>query len=97
QVIELGAANLAATDDLDGLDQRRIDREHTLHAFAVGDLADGEVLVEAGAGAGNDDALIGLDAGARSFGDAHLDADGVARLEFGKLALGFDLGGLLGL
>src|SRR6185369_6392533 len=41
--------------------------------------------------------LIGLQAGARAFGDAHADAHGVARLEFGKLALAFYLGGLLGL
>src|SRR5690606_16595612 len=38
QVIELGAAHLAAADHLDGLDQRRIDREDALHALAVGNL-----------------------------------------------------------
>src|SRR5690606_34286358 len=41
QVVELGAANLAAADDFNGLHQRGVDREHALHAFAVGDLADG--------------------------------------------------------
>ena len=97
QVIELGAADLAAAHDLDGLDQRRVDREDALDALAVGNLANREVLLEARAGAGDADALIGLDAGARTFGDAHLDADRVARLEFGERALGFDLGGLFGL
>src|SRR5690606_14216740 len=97
QVVELGAANLAAAHDLDGFDERRVDREDALDALAVGNLANREVLLEARAGAGDADALIGLDAGARTFGDAHLNADGVARLEFGKRALGFDLGGLLGL
>src|SRR5436853_3261330 len=51
QVIELGAPHLAAPHDLDRVDQRRIEREHALDAFAVGNLAHGEVLVEAGAGA----------------------------------------------
>ena len=49
QVIELGAAHLAATHDLDGVDVRRIDREDALHALAVGDLANGEALLETAA------------------------------------------------
>ena len=60
QIIELGAAHLAAADDLDLGDVGRVDREHALHALAVGDLAHGEVLVDAAAGAGDDDALVGL-------------------------------------
>ena len=43
------------------------------------------------------DAFIGLETGTGAFGDAHLNAHGVARLEFGQRALGFDLGGLFGL
>ena len=63
QVIELGAAHLAAAHDLDRLDQRRIDREDALDALAIGNLADGEVLVEAGARTRDAHALIGLHAG----------------------------------
>src|SRR5690242_7392554 len=51
QVIELGAAHFAAAHDLDGIDHRRIQRKHALHAFAIGDLADREVLLQAGTGA----------------------------------------------
>ena len=47
QVIELGAADLAAAHDLDRVDHRRVEREHALDALAVGNLADREVLVEA--------------------------------------------------
>src|SRR4051812_15440896 len=57
QVIQLGAANLAGADHLDGLDQRRIDREHALHALAVADLANREALLDAAAVAGDAHAL----------------------------------------
>src|SRR6478609_5416403 len=81
QIIELGAAHEAAADDLDGIDVGRIDREHALHAFAVRDLADREALLEAGAGAGDADALIGLHAAALAFLDLHVDDDGIAGLK----------------
>src|SRR5690606_29828529 len=97
QVVELGAADLTAADDFDALDQRRVDREHALDAFAVRDLPDGEVLLEARTRTRDADAFVGLNAGARTFGHANQNADGVARLEFRKLALGFNLGGLFGL
>src|SRR5262249_19681663 len=73
QVIELGAADLAAAHDLDGVDHRRIDREHALDPLAIGDLADREVLVQSGAGAADADALVGLHTGALPFD--HLDVD----------------------
>ena len=52
QIIELRATHLAAAEDLDLGDVGRVDREHALHALAVGNLADGEVLVDAGARSG---------------------------------------------
>ncbi|EGE57286.1 hypothetical protein RHECNPAF_4460058 [Rhizobium etli CNPAF512] len=97
EVIELGATDLTAADDVDAFDQRRVDREYALDTFAVGDLANGEVFLQAAAGAGDADAFIGLNAGTVAFRDLHVDADGVARGEFGEGALGFDLGGLFGL
>src|SRR5690606_31407182 len=96
QVIELGAAHLAAAHDLHTFHHRRIDREHALHAFAVGNLADREILLEARAGTRDHHALIGLHAGARTFGDANQNAHRIAGLEFGKRALRFDLGSLFG-
>ena len=82
QIIELGAAHLAAADHLDRVDVRRIDREDALDALAVGNLADGEALVEAAAGPRDADAFIGLHAGALAFLDLDVDDDRVARLEF---------------
>ena len=69
QVIELGAPHVAAAHDLDRGDARRMQREDALHALAVGDLAQGEVRVDAGVLAADADALEGLDALALAFDD----------------------------
>ena len=63
EIVQLGAADTAAADDFDLGDEGRVDREHAFDAFAVGDLADGEALVDAAAGAGDDDAFVGLACG----------------------------------
>lgn len=42
QVVELRAANLTTANDFNAFDQRGVDREYALDAFAVGDLANGE-------------------------------------------------------
>src|ERR1700686_4698926 len=47
QIVKLCAANLAPAQDLDRVDHRRIDGENALDALAVGNLTDGEALVEA--------------------------------------------------
>src|SRR5258707_9990448 len=73
QVIKLGATDLAAAHHLDRVDHRRHHREYALDAFAVGNLANGEALVEPAAGTADADAFIGLHAGALAFD--HLDVD----------------------
>src|SRR5207245_9112833 len=73
QVIELGAAHLAAAHDLDRVDHRRIEREHALDALAIGDLAHREALVDAAAGARDAHAVIRLHA--RALALDHLDVD----------------------
>src|SRR5712691_4083740 len=75
------ARHLAAADDLDRVDHRRIERKDALHALAVGNLAHGETFVEARAGAPDADALIGLDAAALALDHLVIDEDGVARSE----------------
>ncbi len=96
QVVELGATDLTAANDFDAFDERRVDREYALDAFAVGDLANREALVDAGARTSDANAFIGLHAGTVAFLDGDVDAQRVARGEFRELALGFDLGGLFG-
>src|SRR4029453_2600800 len=82
QVIQLGATPLAAAHHLDRVDHRRHHREHALHAFAVGNLADGEALVEPAAGTADADAFIGLHAGALPFDHLDVDDHGIAGAEF---------------
>src|SRR5262252_9332390 len=81
QVIKLGAAHLAAAHELDRVDHRRIERKHALHALAIGNLAYGEILVEARARAADTNALISLDAGAVALDHFDIDENRVARRE----------------
>src|SRR5215471_13510540 len=83
QVIELGAAYLAAAHDLDGIEHRRIERKYALHPLAVRNLAHREVLVHATARTADAHAFVRLDAGAVAFDHLHVDLQGVARLEVG--------------
>src|SRR5215467_12101034 len=95
QVIELGAAHLAAAHHLDRVDHRRIEREHALDALAIRDLANREVLVEAGAGAADADALVGLNPGLLALDHLDVDEQGIARLKVGNLLAGGELRYLL--
>src|SRR5262249_34890128 len=88
QVIELGAAHLAAAHDLDRVDHRRIERKHALDPFAVRNLAHGEVLVEPAAGAADAHALIGLHAAAVTLDHLDVDHHGVAGREVGDFLAG---------
>src|SRR5487761_446541 len=86
QVIELGAADVAAALDGDVADRGAVGLEHALHALAVRYLADREGGVEAAVAACDHHALKGLDALAVAFDDLHLHDHGVARLEIRHLA-----------
>src|SRR5262245_59376469 len=88
QVIELRAAHLAAAYDLDRVDHRRHHREHALDAFAVGDLAHREALVEPTARAADANPFIGLHAGAVAFDHLDVDDHGIAGREFRNLLAG---------
>src|SRR5437899_8642108 len=95
QVIELGTTDLAAAHDLDRVDHRRIERKHALNAFAIGNLAHGEILVEAGTGAADAHAFVGLDAGAIALDHLDVDQEGVTGLEVGNAFAGGKLCHLL--
>src|SRR6187402_1676201 len=81
QVVQLGPADIAAGDDLDVVDHRRVHGEGALHADLEADLADREGLAHALTGAADDDALEDLDAGAVAFDDVHVHLDGVTGTE----------------
>src|SRR5262245_27598401 len=95
QVIELGAADLAAAHDLDRIDHRRVEREHPLHPLAIGDFPHREILVEAGAGAADADPLIGLNAGTLAFHHLDVHEHRIARRKIGNFLAGGKLCDLL--
>src|SRR3984885_11054928 len=95
EVIKLGTAYLAAAHHLDRVDHRRHHREHAFDAFAVGNLAHGEALVEPAAGAADADAFIGLHAGAIAFHHLDVDDQGIAGPEVGNRLAGGQLFELL--
>src|SRR5260370_31067418 len=78
QVIQLGAAHLAAAHHRDRVDHRRHHGEYAFHAFAVGNLANREALIEPAAGAADADTFIGLHARTVAFDDLDVDDHGVA-------------------
>src|ERR1700728_2068641 len=88
QVIKLGAAHFAAAHHLDRVDHRRHYREHALDAFAVGNLADGEALIEPAAGTADADGLTRLHAGAIAFHHLDVDDQGIAESEIGNVLAG---------
>jgi len=74
--------------NLDAIDRRRIEREHSLHPHASGYFPDGEHLARAASLARNDEALEDLDALFVALFDLHVDLDGVAGLEVGDVRSG---------
>ena len=86
EVVELGAADVAAGGDLDLLDLRRVHGERALHADAERLLADGEGLAQAGALALDHDALEHLGAAAVALDDLEVHPHAVTRLEGGDAA-----------
>ena len=79
QVVELGAADVAAGGDLDALDLRRVHGERALHADAEGLLAHGERLPHAGALALDHHALEDLRPPPRALHDLEVHAHAIAR------------------
>src|SRR6185369_3899274 len=81
EIVELGAANPAAAHQLERRDRGAVDGEHPLDADAGRHLPDGEVLADAAAPLGDDDALERLEPFLVALANADHDLDGVARLE----------------
>src|SRR5262249_53654253 len=93
--IEAGAGHLAAGHPSDGVDHRGIERKDPFHAFAIGNLANGKILVQAGTGAPDTDALIGLDARALALDHLVVDEQRIAGAEIGNLLAGREFCDLL--
>src|SRR5689334_17423434 len=94
EVVQLGATDASAADDVNLGEHRAVHREDALDADAVGDLANGERLADTTAAARDADALEGLDPLLFAFLHAHVDAERVTSAEGRNIAeplfLGFD-------
>jgi len=84
QVVQLGAADLAATTNNDINDVGRMIKEGSLDAFVGHDAANGELLVHAATATGNDDSVEDLHALLLSFDNAAVYVHGVADVELGQ-------------
>src|SRR5471032_1760693 len=81
QVVQFSATYVTAAFHFDRSDQRGVQLEGTLDAFAGRDLANDEVRVQAAVTTRDDDAFVRLGALARAFDDVDVDDDGIARCE----------------
>src|ERR1700730_3258994 len=81
EVVELCSTDAAMAFNLDAIDRRGIEREHSLHAHPTRHLADREHLPRSASLARDDETLEDLDALFVAFLDLHVHLDGVAGLE----------------
>ena len=81
QVVQLSATHLATAHYLNLSDTRSMQREGTLNAFAVGNLADGKRLVHAGTTLADHDTLKYLYALFAAFDHAAVYLHSVAHVE----------------
>ena len=87
QIEQLGAADLALTDNGDLLDEGAVDGEDTLNADTVGNAANGKGLSNAAVLLSDHSALEGLNALTVAVLDTNINADGIANVELGLLSL----------
>ena len=92
QIVELGAANLTASDGLDGDDRRRMDGENFLASDTVGNAANGDSLGDPAVLLGDDSAVESLVALTVAFLNAYGDTDSVAHVHLRQLGLHVLLG-----
>ena len=84
-MIELGAADLTFFYKVDLCDTGGMERENTLDANTIRDLADGERLIHTGTTTGNNDTLKMLDTLLVAFDDADRHVYGITRTELGYI------------
>src|SRR5205085_3748465 len=92
QIVELGAAYLAAAHHSDRVDHRRIEGEHALDALAVRDFAHRETLIKTAAGAADAYSLVGLHAAALALDHFDIHEQCIARCEIRHGLAGGKLG-----
>lgn len=85
KIIKLSTANLTATNNVDVIDDRCVQREDTFDAYAEADLSHGYRLADAAMFASNANALERLQAFLCAFFDPDVNAKRIARLKCGNV------------
>ena len=86
QVVELGATDVTAADELDVIDDRRVNREFTLDADLERDLADVERLADSVTVSADDHTLKNLNSAAVTFNNVYVNLHRVTDAEVGDVA-----------
>ena len=86
QVVELGATDVTAADELDVVDYRRVDRELTLDADLERDLSDVEGFADAVTVTADNNTLENLDTAAVTFNNVYVNLHRVTDAEVGDVA-----------
>jgi hypothetical protein len=81
KIVELGSADLAASHNLNSLNQGRVQLEAALDANSVRNPPDGIRFVNARTAAFDDNSFKYLNTLTLAFSDFHVNLDGVTRLE----------------
>jgi hypothetical protein len=81
QIVQLGATHAAGANEIDVIDNRRVDGEDTLNALAEADLPNGDRLAQSGVISRDYSAFESLQPLFVTFPDANMDAYGVSRPE----------------
>lgn len=89
EIVQLGTANRSALLDLELGNTGRMKGKHALDTLAEADATHGEVGIDAGALAADDDTCVLLDTLLVTFDDACVNADGITHLE--RDEVGFEL------
>lgn len=84
-VVELGATDVTAGNNLDLFDDGRVYGEGTLYTNAEGNLTDGEGFADAATLTTNNEALEDLDTAAVTFNDVDVNVEGVTGAEVGDV------------
>ena len=85
EVVEFRATHFAAAGDFDLSDTWCVNGENTLHAFAVGNFANGERRIDAVAFATDDQTGEDLNALFATFHNAAMHFDGISYVEVGDV------------
>ena len=86
QIVQLGAANLTVTDQLNMVHTGRIDRESTFNTNAIGHTANRKCFTDAAIALGDNSAFESLQTFTVAFNNLHPYTYGITDVDLGQIA-----------